>query len=425
MLVAIGVAGGTAAAVALPEDRPEDARAVDAPVLRRAAARPEPSHDGAVRVRAVGGVIVAARVADPAGGPDWALWRFDGRRSYRDRGRIRPLGGPQRCTQLVRLDRGRPGWLDGVGTFRPVRPGSQATPLVCGSRRPDQGGVPTLELVRPLAGLDGPAPRIASTVLWGSVGPAARTLRVRLGDRLRPVAVGRDGVVLATVDRTAIGISPQAVVEYRGRGTVDTARRAEPVMRDEPAWARRRRSEERARRPRPGAPVQVGARAADPAGGPPFGVVVVRGPQGWCMGPVGRLVDGLVGSIDFRRGLLRVPPAEAVQCVDPTRRRQPLMWSMSGGDLGQEPEREAGASARGRIARRVLPDLTVVSGLLPRGLRTLTLRSPRDVRTVAPEAPAGAYLVVYDGRFTTGALRMEGRFADGRIQREMLRLSGL
>ena len=64
-----------------------------------------------------------------------------------------------------------------------------------------------------------------------------------------------------------------------------------------------------------------------------------------------------------------------------------------------------------QIARRTLPGRTVVKGSAPPDVVAVTIRTPRDVRTVKPVG--GFFLAVYDGAFYTGEVVATGRRADG------------
>jgi hypothetical protein len=46
-------------------------------------------------------------------------------------------------------------------------------------------------------------------------------------------------------------------------------------------------------------------------------------------------------------------------------------------------------------------------------VREVTIKSPRDVRTVLPSPRAHVFLVVYDGLFPTGDFVLTSMFADG------------
>jgi hypothetical protein len=46
-------------------------------------------------------------------------------------------------------------------------------------------------------------------------------------------------------------------------------------------------------------------------------------------------------------------------------------------------------------------------------VRSITIATPRDVRTLVPSSPAHAFIAVYDGSFPTGKIVTTAHFADG------------
>jgi hypothetical protein len=391
---------GGAAAPAAPASSPAvPPVAGDAGKVRRvAAARPQPKHSGAVLLRLRGPMRVVARRPDPAGGPAWAVRVFRADRTFRDAqdgGRLRTIGR-NTCVQLGRIHRGRFGWLDGEGTFRPVRPSLFASPARCGSRRTDVGGRPYLDALQTLTGTSGAAPHLAATVTWGRVGPAARDVRLSVGGRPAPSAVADDGVLLDV--RPADGTVPRAEVQatYPERGT-------------------------RSANAGGGAGAVLAVRTADPRGGPAYGLSASRKDGRWCMGRVGRVADGRVGTIDYRFGTFR---QFGPQGCGGRAGRDPLVPDqMSGGeDLGDDPIYTEGAPRAQGTARRTAPGLTWTAGQVGAEVRSITFRTPRDVRTLAPSAIGNAFLVVYDGQFPSGRSEMVLGLADGRKARRPLHL---
>ena len=57
---------------------------------------------------------------------------------------------------------------------------------------------------------------------------------------------------------------------------------------------------------------------------------------------------------------------------------------------------------------------TVFSDLVHSDVVSVTIRTPRDVRTLVPSAKAHAILAVYDGRFPGGRVTATARMKDGR-----------
>jgi hypothetical protein len=87
-----------------------------------------------------------------------------------------------------------------------------------------------------------------------------------------------------------------------------------------------------------------------------------------------------------------------------------LGYSGGGGDMADEGGDPGGT---GRIARRTQPGLMIYNGRVAPGVVSVTLETPRDVRTLIPGGPAHAILAVYDGSFPTGEVRVIARFRDG------------
>jgi hypothetical protein len=392
-------ATGGAAASAVPPAPAVPPPAGDAGKVRRvAAARPQPRNAGAVLLRLRGPMRVVVRRPDPAGGPEWAVRVFRADRTFHDAqdgNRLHTIGR-NTCVQLGRIHRGRFGWLDGGGTFRPVRPSLFASPTKCGSRRADLGGRPYLDALQTLTGTSGATPHLAAAVVWGRVGPAARDVRLSVGGRAAPSAATADGVVLDV--RPADGDVPSAEMQatYPARGT-------------------------RSAKAGGGTGAVLAVRTADPRGGPAYGLSASRANGRWCMGRVGRVADGRVGTIDYRFGTFRQFPPQG--CGGRALRDPLVLDQMSGGeDLGDDPIYTEGAPRAQGTARRSAPGLTWTAGQVGADVRSITFRTPHDVRTLAPSAIGNAFLVVYDGQFPSGRSEMVLGLADGRKARRPLHL---
>ncbi|MEV4419145.1 hypothetical protein AB0L40_04110 [Patulibacter sp. NPDC049589] len=366
-------------------------------VRRVVAARPEPTRSGAIHLRVRGTIRVEARVADPGGGPAWAVRVFDADRTFDEADGTTRTIGHNRCAQLGRIHRGRFGWLDGEGTFRPTRPSLFTSETVCGSRRPDVNSRPRAEVLRTTSGLRSAEPHLAATVLWGRLGPAAGDVDVRFGARRDATTAGPDGVVLR-VGSPDLDPRTVSVTARYGRGTRVEA--ADPG----------------------GLAARLAVRAADPAGGMPYGLSAARGSGGaWCVGPVGRVVDGRSGTLNFRLGTFTEHTGRAFGCAGGARDGRAVPVQSSGGeDLGAEPMYAEGAPAPGRVARRTPPGLAWTAGQARADVRSLTFRTPSDVRTLNPAGPAHAFLVVYAGRFPAGSSELVATLRSGKEQRSPL-----
>jgi hypothetical protein len=156
----------------------------------------------------------------------------------------------------------------------------------------------------------------------------------------------------------------------------------------------------------------VAARAPDPAGGEPWAVIASRGTKGGiCMSMTGRLVGTRLGNVDRRLGIFYSGAFDTLhQCGDAERkptRAFPMRLDTGIWGIGED-------DAPGRIERRVLEGRIMFSGRVHDDVVSVTIRTPRDVRTLIPSSPAHAILAVYDGRFPAGKVTATARMKDGR-----------
>lgn len=79
------------------------------------------------------------------------------------------------------------------------------------------------------------------------------------------------------------------------------------------------------------------------------------------------------------------------------------------------------APSSAQVARRTLPGRTVVSGSANADVVAVTLRTPRDERTLRP-GPVGLFLAVYDGAFYGGRVYADTHLRDGRTITETIRV---
>jgi hypothetical protein len=164
--------------------------------------------------------------------------------------------------------------------------------------------------------------------------------------------------------------------------------------------------------------VQLLARAPDPAGGLAYGLGGVRSDRGgWCLTQPQRVVGDRVGSVDFDLGTFAEAFFPVTECSlpnDPLRERHPIgsVYSLGAGG-GPEVENAGAAARRARVERRTLPGTTIVAGTARADVRSITIATPRDVRTIVPTSPAHAFIAVYDGGFPTGRIVTTAHFADG------------
>lgn len=403
----LGVLGGAIAAIAIPRTAAQEPARRSEPV-RVAAATPQSKSIALVRLRRAGPITVEARTPDPDGGPQWVVRSFLANRMAERDGKLRVISRA-RCVQLGRVHRGTFGWIDDRGTFRPATISMVGAPIDCGSRAADLRREPFFSAFRRLiTPSGGGTPRLGRTVAWGYAGAAARRVAVRTAaGRAVGGASGPSNVVLHVIDERTESSRMTMTVEYAS---------GKPVVRGGSWTGRLEGLGARGRKHRPDyrqRPI-VAARAADPSGGLPYGIVALPAVGGgWCVSSrPGRIVEDLVGRVDFALGTISEDQVSGLDCQS-TRylsRKRPVGGGSGGGEAIGDPGADPGY---GRIARRTLPGTTYFAGPVVPDVRTLTLKSPRDVRTVVPSSPAHAYLVVYDGTFTAGELRMTSTFGDG------------
>ncbi|HEX4364832.1 MAG TPA: hypothetical protein VHZ75_09815 [Solirubrobacteraceae bacterium] len=434
--IVAGVGGGAIAAAAIPQTTTSSSASVGAPavipapigVRRVAAARKTPTDVGFVRIRAVGPMRVSVRVADPRGGPAWAVREFLADRLAPDEPGIRGgsrVIGRNRCVQLGRVYKGRFGWLTADGTFRPVTTSYVDAPTQCLSRRPDMGGHPFAEAITTITDPRRSAAEPLQTVVYALAGAAARDARLSVAGKPAAVSHGPAGTLLAV-------LSP-AVHSYELRLTASYPKRADKLLIPargplEHLPARMRRTIQTSA---PGAVPSLAAQAPDPDGGLPFGMTATKASvSGFCTSTGGRVVDDRVGGVDYDLDLMRensgtasfgCPPSPAAARSQRLPRGHTLppysLGSSFGGGIGVEP----GEDPRdGSVARRTAPGRVVYSGTADADVRYLTFATPSDVRTIAPWGPAHAFLIVYAGSFPTGDVVITTTFKDGHTRRDVM-----
>lgn len=334
-------------------------------------------------------VRLAAREPDPGGGPPWAL------RTFTASGRE---GEGLVCAQVGRLVDGRFGWIAPGESFRPADFTALDAPLQCQS--PDLLGeigasvVGSTLVTDPRRG----SPRPARALVWGLVERGVRTVAVQVpGKGRRELSPTARGGFLA-VGPGAAGPARTVRGELRYEDG-STRSLPEPDLPEPPGP-----------RPVPGS-VRVGARAPDPGGGPPWGVLVGRTEDGRrCISDAGRLVGTRFGRVD-ELGLFQADPfGPGLVCGDrraPTRRRPAALQTLVSSISEADP--------RGRIERRVLAGRTVLSGRVHPDVEWVTIATPRDVRRLRPSGPAHAVIAAYDGTFPVGEILVTSRFDDGSV----------
>jgi hypothetical protein len=421
--VAAGLAAGTVIAATRPDDAAPQSASNRLPPITAAPARPIPGRlpDGRYdpsysHFLLHSDVRIVATVDDPHGEPAWAIRTYTGeRRTIKKPARTLDdyaFRQAYRCVQVGRLMDGRFGWVYGDRHFRPTRPGIQDELTACTSRKRPQEVHFHQTTVAFTAASD---PRLVQGILWGFAPPGATAVTI-IGEPGGDRAVTLHGrAYLALIDPAL----PRGALRLRfafadGRTDITRVDRAPRPFRIAGVGE-----------PIPGSET-VEARAPDPAGGPPWGVLVAdRRGGGTCVtsGAV-QTVGAQAGGIDADLGLFSAAVSQPVPCRrasdgGPTRGK-PLWYSYGGGSGPDDPQDPF--LRRARIERRVQTgQFELVSECHP-DVESVTLQSPRDIRTLVPSERGHVILAVYDGSFPAGELLLTAHMHDGSTKRERIEL---
>lgn len=412
-----GVIVGIAVAIAIPsaESTPTERRfeAPSGPLTTAPALNTGKDEYGgeAVYLRPhPGSTRIEVRRRDPAGGPEWAMRVMEvdrmapveQRRPNTD-GKI----GTGLCAQLGRIVRGRFGWIDGDNVFRPVARRTQVDiPTRCAPlslvRRKEVMLEATTLVDRPTAR----EPSVRGTVVWGMTGAGVPSAKlVVAGRRSSPTRSSEHGAFLRFVGPVSGPLAPRVVTTYADGKSADTDR-PQPDPMAPALTASGGNAIDRTR-------TRVIARAADPAGGPSWALVGLRTKSGrLCRGGIGYLIDGRVGWVEPKLGTLTedadYAPGGCGGAADPSE-KYPLMISTQGGTSTDHP-----LLAPDQSDLRTQRGRTLISGVALPSVESVTIATPRDVRTLDVSGPGHAFLAVYDGVFPGGVLTATAHFADGR-----------
>ncbi len=336
------------------------------------------------------------RAKDPAGGPEWALRSWQGLPNPRAN-----FGGgyhPKRmlCTQVGVLDHGRL-----------VEPRSDSTPLTLsvGQEYGVGGGCnepqdlarfgPLAEAVTYVNNPYAYAPRPLRTVVSGLLRLDA-THPVLLGAGApRPLALDANHAFLAVLPGRYWDALLRISATLDGRTVLGGAVQS---FHGPPALATPQ------------------SRAPDPDGGAPWGFAAGSDESS----AYGRILDGRFATIEAQSGALHYgPQGWGSGGNGPTKHKlPPVRFETQGGpeyDLSGELATTLPAP---EIERRTLPGRTIVTGTAAADVVSVTLATPRDVRTLRPSGPEHTFIVVYDGQFFRGALTATVELRDGRTVTE-------
>jgi len=330
------------------------------------------------------------RARDPAGGPEWALRSWQGRPNPRAN-----FGGspPARfvCVQA--------GVVEGSRLLRP-RPGSAPLPLTAGQEGSPGGCDAPGELTRlllaaePVSYVSNPyayAPRPLRTVIAGMLaGDASHPVLLGAGAP-RPLKLDANHAFLAVLPGRYWDAALRIAATVRGRTTQRSLLQSFPGL------------------PAPNAPQ---ARAPDPDGGAPWGFAV----GGDNSTAYGRIIDGRIAALSQSTGTLADSPEgwSGGGSERPPRNPPPVRFDTQAGPEPAQAGERGGALSTAQVQRRTLPGRTIITAIAAADVASVTLATPRDVRTLRPSGPRHVLIAVYDGQFFRGRVTATVQLRSGR-----------
>jgi hypothetical protein len=348
-------------------------------------AEPQPSD-----IPLAGTVRETLRAKDPAGGPEWALRSWQGLPN--PRANFGPGYHPARfiCVQV--------GAVEGHRLIQP-RPGATALALSVGEESEDGiGGCnapsdltrfgPMGEAMSYVADPYAYAPRPLRTVVYGMLRLDATHPLLLGAGAPRPLALDANHSFFAVLPGRYWD-TPLRISAVIGRRTV-LGRTMQSV---------------------PGPPSTPQTRAPDPNGGAPWGFAA--GANG--SSAFGQIVEGRLATIDARTGAVHYGPGGWSGGGNPPApgKPPPVHFESHGGPEESLLERRTTAPPRPELERRTLPGRTIITGEADADVVSVTLATPRDVRTLRPSGPEHVFIVVYDGQFFRGAITATIVLRDG------------
>lgn len=336
------------------------------------------------------------RVKDPAGGPEWALRSWQGLPNPRA-----DFGSgyhPTRmlCTQVGFVEHGR--LLEPRADGAPLALSAGGEYGVGGGCNEPRSLARFGALAEAVTYVNNPyayAPRPLRTVVSGLLALDATHPLLLGAGAPRPLALDANHAFLAVLPARYWDVPLRISATVKGR-TI-TTRSLEAFT-------------------GPAALETPQARAPDPDGGAPWGFAAGPGESS----ATGRIVDGRLATIEAQSGILHAGPEGWGSGGDGQGRRrpEPVRFDTQGGPEGSPLGQAASAPPPPAIERRTLPGRTIITGEAEADVVSVTLATPRDVRTLRPSGPAHVFIVVYDGQFFRGAITATIALRDGRTVTE-------
>lgn len=333
-------------------------------------------------------IRVAHRVADPVGGPRWLqrVWTADVPRAQR----VSP-GMSRTLTCFAVGVAGRGGSLVlPLGEGRTRRVGFTEGDGFCNDVR-YLAHKPAGIMVRvPLDDATAPDPRPVRVVAAGLVGRGVASAQLLgLASGPRSLKLDADGAWLEVLPGSEAGRPLRVrIVRDDGRVQTSTAEGGGP--------------------PPCGVTPAAAVRVADPDGAAPWAAGSRR--TGASCSFITQVVDDRFGTVDEDEGTVRFGPGWWSGGRSQLGGGAPVTVQVQGPGQGPQDATHRAPSAA-QVVRRTLPGRTFVYGLVRPDVLSITLRTPRDIRTLTPSA--GTFLAVYDGAFYGGEVSATAKLRDG------------
>jgi hypothetical protein len=333
-------------------------------------------------------VKIVRTAADPTGGPDWGL------RTWTAHIDPHTQIGPGMSREMRCFQAGLPG-TDGV--LRWPRAAGRARTLGFTQRDgycndihylATKAAGPVVQTMVDQAGSADPRPVLV--VVSGLLGPGVRSAQLLGAGEPRDLALGRDGAFLVVLGPEQAGRALRIRL-VRANGAVELSH-TEGLE----------------------APCRLtlagSVRVADPDGAAPWASGSSHVGDQHCH-YLSQVVDGRLAWVDEDHATVRFGPGSfSSGTARQMGREAAVTIEMSG--AGDSPQQPQGSPSPAQVARRTLPGRTFISGGARGDVASITLRTPRDVRTLTPVG--GNYLAVYDGAFYGGEIVVTAHLRGGR-----------
>jgi hypothetical protein len=360
-------------------------------------------------------VVQTQHAADPAGGPVWSLRSWQGHVDPRAKFGAEKHASLFDCWQAGVIQEGHllqpdPGGTPiplNVSTGSPGEPGTHCT----GAEAPTAENLtPTIAAYPKNAGEYAPLP--VRTVIAGVVEPPATHALLLGAGAPRPITTDANHAYLIVLPGN-YWASPLKVTARLPDGptVMSYAQSAPPNLRPQ-------------------------VRAPSPDGSAPWGFTQTSlCPSYWEISEIGRVIDDRFAYISETTGQVAPGPdgnSSGSTCGSRNARAQERDEPLGGEEGGQhkaplgitvdqslpehiQPPTEA------EIQRRTLPGSTVIAGAAAADVKSITLTTPADVRTVEPTGPHHVFIVVYDGVFYRGTFTATALLTSGKTVTQLIR----